>query len=416
MKILHLNRADINEGAARGVYWLNRALLAAGVESTMLVQKKLSHDFSVLGPETIFQKAINTLYSELDGIPLFFYKNRKSSLFSPAWITSPIQGRIKQINPDIINLHWICKGLLKPESLAKLNKPIVWTLRDMWGFTGGCHYSENCLKYREECGACPQLGSKRKNDLSKQLWLRKQKAWQELNLIIVTLSNWLADCAKQSSLFQNKRIEVIHNGIDELKFKPIPKSVARDILNLPQNKKIILFGAIDATKDERKGFQYLVSAVQKLSHCGLKENTELLIFGSSKPKESPNLGIKANYMGRLYDDPAIAITYVSADVTVIPSLQEAFGKTALESLACGTPVVSFDSTGLKDIVEHEKNGYRAKLYSSDDLARGIAWVLQNEHRWQILSQRARAKVVNEFTIKAQAAKYLDIYQEILEKS
>ena len=312
-------------------------------------------------------------------------------------------------------MHWICKGLLRPESLAKFNKPIVWTLRDMWAFTGGCHYTGNCTKYQENCGSCPQLGSNTNNDLSRQIWYRKKKAWQELDLTIVTISHWLAECAKQSSLFSNKRVEVIHNAVDESKFKPIPKNIARDILNLPQDKKIILFGAINATKDPRKGFQYLIPALKKLSNNGWQEATELLIFGAYRPKEPLNLGMKSHYMGRLYDDPTIALTYASADVTVIPSIQEAFGKTALESLSCGTPVVSFDSTGLKDIVEHQENGYRAKCFSSDDLACGIAWVLENKQRWQTLSQKAREKVEREFTLKTQATKYSNLYREILNR-
>ncbi len=415
MKILHLNRADTNEGAARGVYWLHQALLAAKVESRMLVQKKYSNDFSVFAPETVMQKALTRLAPELETIPLLFYPKRQKSLFSPSWIPSQITDQVQTINPDIINLHWICKGLLRPESLPKFSQPIVWTIRDMWALTGGCHYTGNCLKYQNKCGNCPQLGSNSDQDLSRQLWQRKQKAWQELNLTIVTISNWLADCVRQSSLFCDQRIEVIHNGIDETKFKPIPKKVARDILNLPQNTKIILFGAINAVKDERKGFQYLVPALKKLSNFGLDTTAELLIFGSSQPKNPLNLGMKAHYLGQLRDDPTIALTYASADVTITPSLQEGFGKTALESLACGTPVVSFDSTGLKDIVDHQKNGYRAQCFSSDDLAQGIAWVLEKQSRWLDLSHQARKKVEDEFTIKAIAAKYIKLYQEILQK-
>ncbi len=418
MKILHLNWSDLHGGASRGAYWLHRELLGSGVDSLMLVDLKVSDDFSVIDPGSLLYRGLNKLKPTADILPLLPYYNifkEKRPLFSPSWIPSKIPAQISKIDPDIINLHWICYGYLRPESLGKCNKPIVWTLRDMWGFTGGCHYSGNCLKYKDSCGACPILGSSTENDLSKKLWYRKQKAWKGLNFTIVTISNWLADCARQSSLFHDRRIEVIHNGIDESKFKPIPKNVARDILNLPQDKKIILFGAINAVQDERKGFQYLIPALKKLSNYGLNETTELLIFGSSQPKNPPDLGMKAHYLGRLWDDPTIALTYASADVTITPSIQEAFGKTAIESLACGTPVVSFDCTGLKDIIDHEKNGYLAECFNSDDLARGIAWVLENKQRWQTLSQNARETVQSEFTVKAQAAKYLKLYRELLEK-
>jgi glycosyltransferase involved in cell wall biosynthesis len=222
----------------------------------------------------------------------------------------------------------------------------------------------------------------------------------------------MAECAKRSSLFKNRRIEVIPNSVDE-SFKPRPKAIVRDFLGVPQNKEIILFSALKATSDRRKGFQYLASCLQKLSKDRFKEQAELLVVGASEPKHSFDLGIKANYLGTLNDNLTLAMAYAAADVAIVPSLQEAFGKTAIEALACGTPVVCFDTTGLKDIVEHQKTGYRAEFCNSEDLAQGIIWVLQNSSRWQILSQQARTKVEREFTQEVQAQAYLKLYQELL---
>jgi glycosyltransferase involved in cell wall biosynthesis len=415
MKILHLSTGDIDGGAARGAYWLHQALIQAGVDSTMLVAQKKSDDFTVLTPESKIQKAWNKLQPTIERVPELCLKDSPKTKFSPSWGSIQIHKQIKNINPDIINLHWICEGFLKPENFPNFNKPIVWTLRDMWGFTGGCHYSGSCENYRISCGYCPQLGSNRENDISRRLWQRKQKNWQNLDITIIALSNWLAECARKSSLFKDRKIEVIANALDESKFKPISKKLSREILNIPLDKKIILFGAINAVKDTRKGYQYLIPALRKLSEKGFGDSTEIVIFGSSKPEESLNLGMKINYLGRLYDDQTLALTYSSADVTVTPSIQEAFGKTAMESLACGTPVVSFDSTGLKDIVDHKQNGYVAESFSSDDLANGIAWILEYESRWLQLSKKAREKVEHNFTLKKQAHNYLKIYTDALGK-
>ncbi len=314
-------------------------------------------------------------------------------------------------------MHWICDGFITPEDFPKFNKPIVWTLRDMWGFTGGCHYSEGCLKYQKSCGSCPLLASKNDRDITHKLWLRKQKCFRNLNLTLVGISHWLAACAAESSLFQNRRIEVIHNAIDESIFKPMPKNQVKESLGLPLDKKIILFGAISATQDQRKGFQYLEPTLQKLiENEEYKNNIELVIFGSKQSQNSPEFGVKTTYLGRIWDNQVLAQVYAAADVTLVPSLEEAFGKTAAESLACGTPVVSFDSTGLKDIVEHQQNGYRAKCFSSEDLANGIAWVLSDEKRWQLLSYRAREKVEQEFSLQKQVESYIKIYKDILEIS
>ena len=286
----------------------------------------------------------------------------------------------------------------------------------MWGFTGGCHYTGACLNYQQKCGTCPALGSDQPHDLSRQLWNRKAKAWQNLNLHIVCISQWLADCAQQSSLFQNFDIRVIPNAVDTHQFRPHPKAVVRSLLNLPLHKKIILFGATRALADKRKGAKYLLEATTHISQSSSSAETELLIFGASEPSRSLNFGLKANYVGNIHDNLTLALIYAAADVMVISSIEEAFGLTAAEALACGTPVVCFDVGGLKDIVDHQENGYRAVCFDANDLARGIHWVLENPERWSKLSSQASSKANSCFSQAVQAKSYINLCQEILESN
>ncbi len=200
-----------------------------------------------------------------------------------------------------------------------------------------------------------------------------------------------------------------------MQFKPLDKGLSRRTLDLPQDKKIVLFGAVNSVNDPNKGFRYLKQAMQLLATDGWSETTEVVIFGASEPSTHHDLGLKTRYLGYLHDDISLALIYSAADVAVVPSIQEAFGKTALEAMACGTPVVAFGATGLLDIVEHEQTGYLAQPYESAELAKGIAWILEDAERLSDLRHQARARVEREFDIQHVAKRYLALYEEILER-
>ncbi|MEH2086419.1 glycosyltransferase family 4 protein [Nostoc sp.] len=413
MKILHISTHDINGGAARAAYRLHTGLQDIGLQSQMLVQEKYSNDKTVIAPKIRLFQGIAKAKLTVESLPLKLYRQKKNTPFFTQWLPDRVIPKVTQINPDIINLHWISGGFMQIETFAKLKRPLVWTLHDMWGFTGGCHVTGECDRYKVSCGACPQLNSGNEWDLSCWVWQRKAKAWKNLNLTLVSPSSWLAECARSSSLFQNLRIEVIPHGLDTQKYRPINQHFAREALNLPQDKKLILFGAIEATSDRNKGFHLLQPALQELSKSGWKDDLEVVIFGASQPENPPDLGFKTHYLGHLHDAISLATVYSAADVMLVPSLQESFGQTASESFACGTPVVAFNSTGLKDIVDHQQNGYLAKPYEVEDFAKGITWVLENEQRLQKLSFYARDKAEQEFTLELQARRYSALFQEIL---
>ena len=418
MKVLLLSTNDNNPGAAQAAYRLHQGFKSIGTNSQMLVQTKKTDVSTVIGSSSSsgIGQVISGSRLTLGQLPLKLYSQRDRSKYSLQWLPDNITSKAAQLEPDIINLHWICSSYLQIETLAKLNKPLVWTLHDMWPFTGGCHYTKDCDRYINSCGACPQLGSSKNCDLSRWVWQRKAKAWKNLDLTIVALSSWLAKCARSSSLFRDLRIEVIPNGIDTNTYNPINKKLARQQLNLPQDKKLVFFGAAWATSTERKGFEQLQKALQHLSKSGYQDKLELVIFGSSRPDNPPNFGFKDYYLGRFNDNISLALIYSAADVFVAPSIQEAFGLTVLEALACRIPCVAFNIGGIPDIIEHQKNGYLARPYKIEDLARGISWVLENEERYQNLSYRAREKVEQEFALEIPARRYASLFNEILEKS
>lgn len=419
MKIVSLSTFDTQGGAARAAYRLHQGLNQISVESWILAKSKYSQDPQVIGanPASGIEQIKTGLRLTLDQLPLKPYRKRGKQQFSSSWLPyKKIIPQVKQLNPDIINLHYVSVGYIPIETLTKFNPPLVWTLHDMWAFTGGCHYNQDCDKFTMSCGACPQLGSSRKRDLSRQIWKRKYKAWQDLNLTIVTPSQWLANSAKASKLFNHRRIEVIPYGLDTDIYRPIERQTARKLLKLPLDKQLVLFLSLSPTSDRRKGFHLLQPALQQLSQTVWQSELELMVVGASEPENPPKLGFKSHYLGILNDDLTLALAYSAADVFVAPSIQDNLPNTVLEAIACGTPCVAFDIGGMPDMIEHQQNGYLAQPYEVDDLAQGIRWTLEDRARTQKLSLRAREKAEQEFALLIQARRYQQLYQSILAES
>lgn len=354
----------------------------------------------------------------IDRIPLKLYDWQKTP-FRSACIGRNIIDHELVKKTDIVNLHWIAGGFLSIRGisrLVKLGKPIVWTLHDMWAFTGGCHYSGDCEKYIDSCGACPQLNSDKDNDITRKIWRRKKRAYKDLDLTIVTPSRWLAECAKRSSLLSDLEVEVIPNGLNTNIFKPIEKLAAKTILNLPKNKKIILFGAISATANKLKGFKYLKEAISKLEKMKTFDKGKLClgIFGASHSRDIEKISFQVKFLGRLHDDFSLALSCSAADVFIIPSLQDNLPNTVMEALSCGTPVVGFNIGGIPEMLEHQVNGYLSRYKDSQSLAEGIKWILEDENRAFKLREAARRKAVEKYTLKIQAERYVDLYKALLQ--
>jgi len=307
---------------------------------------------------------------------------------------------------DIIHLHWINHGMINIKCLDKVEKPIVWTMRDMWPMSGGCHYALDCKGYMTGCGCCPHLHSNSRNDLSRYVMNRKNRHYSQ-NIHFVAISQWLADCAGASSLLKDYDISVISNGVDGKEFYPVDRTAARYFFGLEENAKIVLVGATNI-HDVYKGFPKFQESIKYLSKKPL-----YVFFGEVKKSDLENLNIDFQILGYLRDNDSLRMAYSAADVFVAPSIQEAFGKTLIESMACGTPVVAFDATGPKDIVAHKQTGYLVKSFDPIDMANGIDWVLEDDDRKKQLSFQSRIRAENEFDIGVVAIKYREIYNDIL---
>lgn len=414
MKILHISTDDTKYGASRAAHRLHKSLLDRGIDSKMGVLAKYSTDYTVIGPLNPLGKGMGFARPVFDSLPLrLLYRNRLNTPWSIGWLPGSIHKTIRREKPNIVHLHWIGGGMLSIPQLARIPCPVVWTFHDMWGFTGGCHYTGDCTRYKNRCGECPQLGSSGTSDMSRRIWNRKAKHWKQFNLTIVTPSRWMEQCVKESSLLYNRPIHTIPNCIDLDIYRMIDKNKARSLLRLPVDKKLILFGAVHATSDSRKGFQYLRPALQELSKNKESFNIELVVFGASQSPDSPNMGFPIHYMGMLSDDVTIALLYSAADVFIAPSVQDNLPNTVLEATACGIPTAAFNIGGMSDLIDHQKTGYLAKPFQAEDLGRGIMWILEHDDRYRTLACTAREKAERHFSPDIIAKKHINLYNDIL---
>lgn len=418
LKVVHLNTYDGNGGAGRACLRLSDALNAHGIESEVLVYYKFDENPKTLSlTKGVFakMKAIFNIMAERY-LAKLFVKALKTP-FSLQWFGKSIIHNKKIKEADIIHLHWVNHGFLSPKFLSQLDlldKPIVWTFHDSNAFTGGCHVRYSCENFHQQCGNCPLLRFSGKNDISHWNWIRKQKAYSELNFHIVAPSNWMSNSVKQSSLLGIREISVIPNTIEIAVFKPYLKSEAKKIIKIPANHFVIMSGFMPSKNDKHKGAQYLIAALNELAARPEipNEQIELVIFGNKDEKNLPNFPFKTTFLGTISKDEHLAKCYAAADVFVLPSLEDNLPNTVMESLACATPVVAFKTGGIPDMVKHLENGYLAAYENATDLADGIEWLFLLEDREKI-QKEARRTILNHFAPSVIAAKHEELYLELL---
>ncbi len=419
LRVLTVNVSDSSGGAARAAYRIYKATIEAGVDGQFLVKNKALNDPNVLTVESFdslgsfkapfrwLQHKINNKLQQARWRP---YPNRQDVFMSDLRGGS-LHGALQKIEYDILHLHWINLRFIDINDLAKITKPIVWTLHDCWPFTGVCHYFYDCTRYKQSCGCCPHLASNNERDLSHKVWQKKMEIFSKLNIHVVCPSNWLAQAARESTIFKQFPVSVIPNPLDTDFFTPGSKVDACKVLCISPDKRYILYGAMNAVKDRRKGFAELKSCLQYYENQFDTKDIEVLIFGSNDKAQLELNHIRTTDLGML-NDQQLRAAYRASDVMVTPSLSENLSNIIMESLACGTPVVAFNIGGNSDMIDHKLNGYLAKASDTKDLAQGIGYCL-SYNSGNKLSEAARSKVLKCFNAGVVRRLYTELYKHII---
>jgi glycosyltransferase involved in cell wall biosynthesis len=407
MNILIVSTSDIYGGAAVAAFRLMHALISSGDNVTMIVRDKLSSDKHVV---SVGRKQVNKYYFYWERGKIFLHNRfSKKNLFdvSIANTGNSITELPVFKEADVIHLHWINQGMLSIEEVDKIlssDKKVVWTMHDMWAFTGICHHAGTCKNYTQSCGNCPYLVTNSPKDLSYKIFKHKQTVYKNGAISFVACSNWLKELALKSPLTGGHRVFSIPNPINTEQYHPQDKSDVRKLLNLPEDQKIVLFAAVKAS-DPRKGVDYLLEASRLIA----KQSTNImfLIAGTNGKEFVERLNMPAYALDFVSPDKMVDV-YNAADLFVTPSLQENLPNTLMEAMSCGTPCVGFNIGGIPEMISHKKNGYLVNYKDTADLANGILWTLY-EADTEMLSANARKKVLQEYSQETIALQYKKIY-------
>lgn len=351
------------------------------------------------------------------------YPNRPAGL--EAFSTSSGRVHLADIpelhDVDIFHFHWIAGFINIPGNAEFLqNKKVVWSLHDMQPFTGGCHYTGGCQKFKQSCGACPQLGSSTTYDLSRATWQLRHKTYPTLSLHIVCPSRWLAEEAAKSSLVGAFPIHHIPYGLPLDMFKPYPQAAREELrktLGLKPSSFAIIFSA-ENILNERKGLHYLLDALRLLHAEGRNQpDVRLILLGNG---EIPDVGFPVIHMGRVHVPSTLAALYCAADVLLLPTLEDNLPNVVLEALAVGTPVVAFNVGGVPDMVEHKVTGFLAdarNISEKGGLVEGIRWAMetfspQKPEETQKGRLACRSVALERYGLGQQADAYLNLYNSI----
>ena len=417
MKVVHLSHTDGGAGAGRAAYRIHTALRGLGVDSKMLVSQKRTADASVLSVTGSGLVNLHVRLSEyleakagarLAVDPTCFLSASKHCYFKPA------QSHAIQ-NADVVTAYWVNGGFISPEGLGAMNKPLVWRLSDVWPFTGGCHYPGTCRKFEVECGGCPQMRQSNPKDSSNSLWLRKSKAWKDIDLTVVAPSNWIGRLAQQSSLFGERPVTVIPTGVDLNCYRPDDRLMARAYWGLPKHKRVILFGSLSPQDDVRKGYNELFNALKILAGSPLAPDVHAVVFGSNTTKMVDSLPVPATSLGRLDTEQALALAYNCADLVVVPSIEDNLPNVGLEAIACGAPVLAFDVCGMPDIVIDGWNGRLASHIHPGALGHAMVRLLSDEDALLSMRLNARKHAVDKFSLEKQAQAFHALYEHVIER-
>lgn len=401
MQVTHIIAGGTDSGGGYGALILHNELCKLEIDSKIVSNQPRPEDNAA---KRTLKRVRNSLCARRNQLPLARYTARQATQISPPWGGTNLGKLIEANKCDVAHIHWANAGFVDFRSFGDIRTPIVWTMRDMWPFTGGCHYSMGCEKFIASCGECPQLGSSDPHDRTER-WLTQKQQLAGPAIHYVGISEWITSLAKRSKILRAADVRTIPNSFDADNFFPEDRNASRLSLGLPLDRRLILTGAINL-HGYYKGLDLFSQAMSKLPN-----DVDVVVFGNAPSNAIKAIRQQVHYLGYIRSKAKLRKAYSSADLFVAPSAYEAFGKTVAESIACGTPAVAFDNSGPAEIIQDRVSGRLAKFGDPESLNKAIALCLQ-DIQGRVYKTQEMTDSVNTFRPRHAALEYRRLYEEI----
>jgi glycosyltransferase involved in cell wall biosynthesis len=412
MRILAINASDITGGSAITGYRLCKSLerLFDSVEAFFVVGQKGSKDPKVFCTKKnlkqhYFERNIDKYTNKL-GLQYFWFPFSSRMLLNLA----------RELKPDIFYLRNIHGGYFDTSLIKRLSKyaPIVWTLSDMWSFTGNCIYSYENMAWKYMESGCSDIHSYPAIGMDTGKWLlkRKKKIYQDSTFTVVTPSKWLYNLAIQSPVFDGKEIIQIYNGFDLDVFKPKDKASCRVALNIPTDSKVMIFSA-QFLNDPRKGGNDLIRILQSINQK-TDEKIHLLVVGDRDLEDLYTFEkFVVHNIGYINNDILMATCYAASDVLLYPTKADNLSNVLLEAISCGTPCITYDVGGCGEIIENGINGFTIRSDDTVFFAFKVMEILESDQKQNIFSANARKSAEKKFTLEKMCNNYYNLFQKTI---
>ena len=430
LRICHVNAYETFGGSAKAALRLHQSLnQLPQVTSTLFVSFPQEYLDGVKTLTTLNYKVWMKIQPHLAPLILKTQKSQNPVIHTLAWpptgMGSHLISKLKQRKYDIVHLHFIGNSTLSVSEIGRIQRlcPVVWTLHDEWPYSGSEHYAYSCsendflLPSRAREGYIPfnRLQNDSGLDVDRYLWSLKRKNWKS-PFTLVCPSRWMRERAESSILMKNSTSVQIPNALDTSFWKPLDKGAAREALSLPEDAKIILFGATGGSHDPRKGWELLRESMYMLKQIihevdpGLASKIVLCVFGQNEPLEE--LPFDVRLLGRLSDDLTLRLVYSCADVFVLPSRIDNLPTTGTEAQCCALPVAAFSVGGLSDVIEDGETGLLAEPFSVKSLAHCIYKLLDPKTN-ENFSRSARRNALQKWSYGVVSMQHLELYNRVL---